>query len=92
LNGNGLSRAAGAQMDVQAVKTVFVPVQKGWNSFFIKTRKTPAGFGCVLGTARKRSPLTMCPCRAKGQPAASKVSDQDIFPKTSRLAWKSNEP
>ena len=53
VNGKLVYRALLAhETDVQAIKTVFVPVQKGWNSFFIKTRKTPAGFGCVLGTAR----------------------------------------
>ena len=86
VNGKPVYRALLAhETDVQAVKTVFVPVQKGWNSFFIKTRKTPAGFGCVLGTARKRSfPLHFMSPFAEREGQAgwvySQVSDQDIFP------------
>jgi rhamnogalacturonyl hydrolase YesR len=73
------------ETDVQAVKTMFVPVQRGWNSFFIKTRKTPAGFGCILGTARKRPfPLHfMSPFAERVGQAGwiySQITDQDIFP------------
>jgi len=86
LNGKLIYRALLAhETDVQVVKTVIVPVQKGWNGFFIKTRKTPAGFGCVLGTARKRSfPLHfMSPFAERVGQAGwiySQIADQDIFP------------
>jgi unsaturated rhamnogalacturonyl hydrolase len=73
------------ETDVQAVKTVFAPVQKGWNSFFIKTRKTPAGFGCVLGTAHPGwAPLHFMSPFAEREGQAgwvySQTSDQDIYP------------
>jgi len=86
LNGNLIYRALLAhETDAQTVKTVIVPVQKGWNGFFIKTRKTPAGFGCILGTARKRSfPLHfMSPfVEREGQAGwiYSQLADKDIYP------------
>jgi unsaturated rhamnogalacturonyl hydrolase len=91
------------ETDVQSVKPVVAPVQKGWNSFFIKTCKTPAGFGCILGTAAKTwIPLHfMAPfIEREGQAgwAYSQPGEQDIFPEdklpnineseqTTGLAW-----
>lgn len=39
-------------------KIIKLPLVKGWNSFLIKTRKSPTGFGCIFGsTSGKWSPL-----------------------------------
>lgn len=39
-------------------KLVKLQLVKGWNSFLIKTRKSPTGFGCVIGsTSGKWNPL-----------------------------------
>lgn len=39
-------------------KIINLPLVKGWNSFLIKTRKSPTGFGCIFGsTSGKWNPL-----------------------------------
>lgn len=39
-------------------KLIKLQLVKGWNSFLVKTRKTPTGFGCVIGsTSGKWNPL-----------------------------------
>lgn len=43
------------ETNVQAGKLVNAQAHKGWNAVFIKTRKTPAGFGCIIGTSHKRA-------------------------------------
>jgi rhamnogalacturonyl hydrolase YesR len=56
VNGKLVYRALLAhETNAQAGKLVNVQVSKGWNAFFIKTRKTPAGFGCIIGTSHKRA-------------------------------------
>ena len=85
LDGKLIYRALLAhETDVTAVKIVIVEVHPGWNSFFIKTRKTPAGFGCVFGTAHKRSfPLHfMSPFAERAGQAGwlySQLADQDVY-------------
>jgi len=73
------------ETDVQAAKTVIVEVHKGWNSFFIKTRKTPAGFGCIIGTSHKRAfPLHFMSPFAEREGQAgwiySQLADKDVYP------------
>lgn len=43
------------ETNVQASKLVNAQAHKGWNAVFIKTCKTPAGFGCIIGTSHKRA-------------------------------------
>jgi rhamnogalacturonyl hydrolase YesR len=86
LNGKLIYRSLLAnETDVQVGKMVIVPVQKGWNGFWIKTSGTPAGFGCVIGTARKRTfPLHfMSPFAERAGQAGwvySQLTDRDIYP------------
>jgi len=72
------------ETDVKTAKTVTVEVHKGWNGFFIKTCKTPAGFGCVLGSSHKRAfPLHfMSPFAERAGQAGwiySPLADQDVY-------------
>ena len=72
------------ETDVKTAKTVTVEVHKGWNGFFIKTCKTSAGFGCVLGSSHKRAfPLHfMSPFAERAGQAGwiySSVTDQDVY-------------
>jgi unsaturated rhamnogalacturonyl hydrolase len=72
------------ETNVQTIKIVTVQVRKGWSNFFIKTRKTAVGFGCVIGTSRKRAfPLHFYSPFAEriGQAGwvYSQLVDQDIF-------------
>ncbi len=73
------------EADAKNTKAVIAPLQKGWNGFFIKTRKTPAGFGCIIGTSHKRAfPLHfMSPLAERAGQAGwiySQLTDQDIYP------------
>jgi unsaturated rhamnogalacturonyl hydrolase len=85
-NGKLVFRALLAhETDPQAVKVVSVPVQKGWNSFFIKSSKTTAGFGCILGsTAKTWVPVHFLAPFSGREGAAgwaySQICDQDLFP------------
>lgn len=85
LDGNLIYRALLAhETNVKASKLVNVQVHKGWNAFFIKTRKTPAGFGCVIGTSFKRAyPLHFySPFAERAGQAGwvySQLVDQDVY-------------
>ena len=75
------------ETNVQSSGLVMVEVHRGWNGFFIKTCKTPAGFGCVLGTSHKRAfPLHfMSPFSERAGQAGwiySQLADKDIYPET----------
>ena len=86
LNGNLIYRSLLAhETDVSAAKMVTVEVHQGWNSFFIKSCKTLVGFGCVFGTARKRSfPLHfMSPFAERVGQAGwiySQLTGKDVYP------------
>jgi unsaturated rhamnogalacturonyl hydrolase len=72
------------ETDVKAGKAVTVSVHRGWNAFFIKSCKTPAGFGCVIGTSHKRAfPLHfMSPLAERTGQAGwiySQLADNDIY-------------
>ncbi len=43
------------ETDVRNARAVAIQTHKGWNGFFVKTQKTRAGFGCVIGTSFKRA-------------------------------------
>ena len=85
LNGNLIYRSLLAhETDVNTAQTVTVEVHQGWNGFFIKSCKTRVGFGCVFGTARKRSlPLHfMSPFAERAGQAGwiySQPTDKDVF-------------
>ncbi len=85
LNGKLIYRALLAhETNPQTIKLVTVQVRKGWNGFFIKTQKTPAGFGCVIGTSHKRAfPLDFYSpfVERTGQAGwvYSQLVDQDVY-------------
>ena len=56
LNGKTIYRSLVApETNVKNAVKVTVQLVQGWNGFFIKTQKTAAGFGCILGTSFKRA-------------------------------------
>jgi unsaturated rhamnogalacturonyl hydrolase len=72
------------ETDVKAAKAVTVSVHKGWNAFFVRSCKTPAGFGCVIGTSHKRAfPLHfMSPLAERTGQAGwiySELTDKDLY-------------
>lgn len=72
------------ETDAKASRAVTVNVHKGWNAFFIKSCKTRAGFGCVIGTSHKRAfPLHfMSPLAERTGQAGwiySQLTQQDIY-------------
>ena len=85
LNGNPIYRSLLAhETDIRNGTKVNVLVQDGWNGFFIKTCKTPAGFGCIVGTSNKRAfPLHfMSPLAERAGQAGwiySQPTDKDIY-------------
>ena len=85
VNGKLIYRALLAhETNVQASKLVNAQAHKGWNAFFIKTCKTPAGFGCIIGTSHKRAfPLHfMSPLAERVGQAGwiySQLVNQDVY-------------
>ena len=72
------------ETDVTAARAATVSVHKGWNAFFIKSCKTRAGFGCIIGTSHKRAfPLHfMSPLAERTGEAGwiySQLTDKDIY-------------
>ena len=86
LNGKLIYRALLAhETNPQTCKLATAQVRKGWNGFFIKAQKTPAGFGCVVGTSHKRAfPLHFYApfVERLGQAGwiYSQLVDQDVYP------------
>ncbi len=84
-NGKLIHRALLAhETDVRNAIKVTVQVNKGWNGLFIKTEKTRAGFGCVVGTSFKRSTpfYFMSPFTERAGQAGwiySQLTDKDIY-------------
>lgn len=88
-NGNLIYRSLYAhETDVRNSQAVPFQAHKGWNAFFVKTSKTRAGFGCVMGTSFKRStPFSfMSPFSERAGQAGwvySGLIDRDVYPDTS---------
>lgn len=61
-----------------------IPLSSGWTTLLIKLRKTPSGFGCILGTIRSKwtTPPALSPFREREGQAGwiySLPVDEDVF-------------
>ncbi|MDR6553179.1 glycoside hydrolase family 88 protein [Paenibacillus qinlingensis] len=61
-----------------------IPLSSGWTTIFIKLRKTPAGFGCILGTIRSKwsTPPALAPFNEREGQAGwiySVPTDEDVY-------------
>ena len=85
------------ETDIRTSMKVTVKLHDGWNGFFIKTCKTPAGFGCILGTSHKRAfPLHfMSPLAERAGQAGwifSQPVDKDVYAQVQLPQPEDSEP
>lgn len=92
INGKQIYRSnIGEERDGGLRTTLVTPLLQGWNSFLVKIRKSPTGFGCKLGsTSSKWAPLHfMSPFAGRRGQAGwiySDLSDVDVLTEGNELS------